>query len=81
MGEFSLSHWLILAVILLLFFGPTRLPQLGESIGKAIRGFKKGMSEVDSQPANDPNARIESPKQQTMSDQTASHVSDLNKKS
>jgi TatA/E family protein of Tat protein translocase len=46
MGEFSLSHILILTLILLLFFGPSRLPALGQSIGKAIRGFKDGMNET-----------------------------------
>ena len=47
MGEFSLTHWLIIAIILLIFFGPSRLPQLGRSLGESIRGFKKGMSELD----------------------------------
>lgn len=46
MGEFSLSHMLILAVILLIFFGPSRLPALGQSLGKAIRGFKEGINEI-----------------------------------
>ena len=46
MGEFSISHVLILTLILLIFFGPSRLPALGQSIGKAIRGFKDGMNEV-----------------------------------
>ena len=41
MGEFSVAHMLILAVILLVFFGPSRLPALGQSLGKAIRGSKK----------------------------------------
>lgn len=48
MGEFSLSHILLLTVVLLIFFGPSRLPQLGSSIGKAIKGFKKGLNEDDS---------------------------------
>lgn len=39
----SLTHMLILGVILLLFFGPTRLPVLGKSIGEGIRSFKKGL--------------------------------------
>ncbi len=43
MGEFSLSHILLVAGILLLFFGPSKLPGLGKSMGEAIRGFKKGM--------------------------------------
>lgn len=47
MGEFSLSHWLIILVILLLFFGPSKLPGLGASLGKAIRGFKSGLNEMD----------------------------------
>ncbi|UXR63371.1 twin-arginine translocase TatA/TatE family subunit [Bdellovibrio bacteriovorus] len=47
MGEFSLTHILLLAVIFLIFFGPSRLPQLGQSMGKAIRGFKQGLNEID----------------------------------
>lgn len=49
MGEFSLAHILILLVVVLIFFGPSRLPGLGQSIGKAIKGFKQGLSEVDSE--------------------------------
>ena len=47
MGEFSLSHILILSLILLIFFGPSRLPQLGQSLGKAIKGFKEGLNEIN----------------------------------
>ncbi len=47
MGEFSITHLLILSLILLLFFGPSKLPALGQSIGKAIKGFKQGMNEID----------------------------------
>ena len=47
MGEFSVSHMIILAVILLVFFGPSRLPAFGQSLGKAIRGFKSGLNEID----------------------------------
>jgi len=47
MGEFSLLHWGIVIVIVLLFFGPSKLPQLGRSLGEAIRGFKKGIAELD----------------------------------
>lgn len=39
------SHLLILAVIVVvLVLGPAKLPQLGKSLGDAIRGFKKGMA-------------------------------------
>lgn len=47
MGEFSITHLLLLAIIFLIFFGPSRLPQLGQSLGKAIRGFKQGLNEID----------------------------------
>ncbi len=47
MGEFSISHMIILAVILLVFFGPSKLPQFGQSLGKAIKGFKQGLNEID----------------------------------
>lgn len=47
MGGLSLTHILLLALILLVFFGPSRLPQLGQSLGKAIRGFKQGLNEID----------------------------------
>jgi sec-independent protein translocase protein TatA len=38
-------HLLVLIGIVLIFFGPSRLPGLGKSIGEAIRGFKKGLNE------------------------------------
>lgn len=50
MGQFSLTHILILGIIALVFFGPSRLPQLGQSLGKAIRGFKQGLNEIDVDP-------------------------------
>lgn len=35
---------ILILVVALLFFGPSRLPSLGKSVGEAIRGFKKGLS-------------------------------------
>lgn len=49
MGEFSITHLLLLSIIFLIFFGPSRLPQLGQSLGKAIRGFKQGLNEIDAE--------------------------------
>jgi len=46
MGEMLL----ILAVVLLLF-GSTKLPQLGEALGKGIKSFKRATSEPDEEPA------------------------------
>ncbi|WP_413584376.1 twin-arginine translocase TatA/TatE family subunit [Bdellovibrio sp. HCB274] len=47
MGSLSLTHLLLIALIFLIFFGPSKLPQLGQSLGQAIRGFKKGLNEID----------------------------------
>jgi TatA/E family protein of Tat protein translocase len=55
MGEFSLMHWLVFGLILMLLFGPSRLPQLGQSLGQAIRGFKKSMNEGLEDPPKAPN--------------------------
>lgn len=41
----GLPHLLLLLVILLVFFGPSRLPGLGKSIGQAIKGFKDGLND------------------------------------
>lgn len=49
MGSFGLFHWLIVAVILLIFFGPNKLPDLGKSLGKAIKGFKDGLNTEDAE--------------------------------
>ena len=47
MQGLSLPHLILLIIILLIFFGPSRLPQLGQSLGKAIRGFKDGLNEIN----------------------------------
>jgi len=41
------SFWqiIIVLVIVLIIFGPKRIPELGKSLGKAIRGFRKGLQD------------------------------------
>ncbi len=48
MFGYNLSTLIIILVIALLLFGPKRLPELGESIGKAIKGFKKAHDDPES---------------------------------
>lgn len=43
----SIWQLLIVLVILLLFFGPGRIEGIGKSLGKSIKGFKKGLDEAD----------------------------------
>ncbi|MDZ4660940.1 MAG: twin-arginine translocase TatA/TatE family subunit [Pseudomonadota bacterium] len=45
MGFMSGGHWIIILAIVMLLFGAKKLPDLGRSVGEAIRGFKKGLSE------------------------------------
>ena len=54
MGEFSLTHWIVILVVVLIFFGPRRLPELGGSIGEAIKNFKKGISNAKELPPEEP---------------------------
>lgn len=69
MGEFSISHILILGLIALIFFGPSRLPALGQSLGKAIRGFKEGLSELNAD-AKDVGPQKELKSNQASAEQT-----------
>ncbi len=48
MFGYNLSTLIIILVIALLLFGPRRLPELGESIGKAIKSFKKAHEDPES---------------------------------
>ena len=52
MGSFSIWHWLIVLVIVLLVFGRGKIPELMGDMAKGIRSFKKGMAE-DDQPTDD----------------------------
>jgi sec-independent protein translocase protein TatA len=44
-GLFQPIHMLIILIIVLLIFGPGKLPELGEGLGKSIQSFKKAMRE------------------------------------
>lgn len=45
MGSFSIWHWLIVLVIVMLVFGTKKLRNMGADLGGAVRGFKDGMRE------------------------------------
>lgn len=58
MGEFSLIHWIIVGGILLLLFGPGKLPALGSGLGQAIRNFKKGLKEATADDEGDDQKQV-----------------------
>jgi sec-independent protein translocase protein TatA len=58
-GLFRPMHLLVILVIVLIIFGPSRLPEIGAGLGKSIRGFKKAMSEKDEEEAKSEAKAIE----------------------
>jgi sec-independent protein translocase protein TatA len=54
MGGFSLWHWLVVGVIILLLFGKGRFSDMMGDVAKGIKSFKKGMSEDDDKPVVPP---------------------------
>ncbi len=45
MGSFSIWHWLIVLVVVLLLFGRGKIPELMGDVAKGIKSFKKGMTD------------------------------------
>jgi sec-independent protein translocase protein TatA len=67
MGSFSIWHWLIVLLVVLLVFGTKKLRNLGSDLGGAVKGFKDGMKEAatedakpEGQQASAPAAKVES---------------------
>jgi sec-independent protein translocase protein TatA len=46
-GGIGIPELMVILVIALVIFGPSKLPNMGKSLGQAIRGFRKAMSERD----------------------------------
>jgi sec-independent protein translocase protein TatA len=45
-GLLQPSHLLLIAIVAVLVFGPSKLPELGKGLGAGIKNFKKGMKEA-----------------------------------
>ena len=58
MGGFSLWHWLIVGIIVLLLFGKGRFSDMMGDVAKGLKSFKKGMAEDEETPPAPPR-RIE----------------------
>ncbi|MBY0445069.1 MAG: Sec-independent protein translocase subunit TatA [Burkholderiales bacterium] len=45
MGSFSIWHWLVVLVIVVLVFGTKKLGNIGKDLGSAVKGFKDGIKD------------------------------------
>ena len=61
MGTFSIWHWLVVLVIVMLVFGTKKLRSIGQDLGGAVKGFKDGVKESESE-ANDTPEQLASEK-------------------
>jgi len=73
----SVGPWqiAIIALVVLLLFGATRLADIGKGLGEGIRNFKKGISEDPDDEAGSSQARAGDPKQLKESEASASEAS------
>jgi len=51
MGSFSIWHWLIVLLVVVLIFGTKKLRNIGSDLGGAVKGFKDGMKTSDDKSA------------------------------
>jgi sec-independent protein translocase protein TatA len=61
MGSFSLWHWIIVLVVVLLLFGRGRISEVMGDFGKGISSFKKGLSEAEKEAELKSAVRLEAP--------------------
>ena len=60
-GSFGWMELLLILIIVLIIFGAGKIPQLGEGLGKAIKGFKKSVNEADAIDVTPPPAEAAPP--------------------
>ncbi len=56
MGSFSVWHWLIVLLIVVLVFGTKKLKNIGSDLGGAVKGFKDGVKDGGASAAADPSS-------------------------
>ncbi|MBC3936405.1 Sec-independent protein translocase subunit TatA [Undibacterium rugosum] len=57
MGSFSIWHWVIVLVVVILVFGTKKLGNVGADLGKAVKGFKDGVKGEEDKPATQQTAQ------------------------
>lgn len=58
MGSFSIWHWLLVLVVILILFGAGKLPKVAGDLAAGIKNFRKGMKEEPAEEAATPAAPV-----------------------
>ncbi|MEU2037309.1 Sec-independent protein translocase subunit TatA [Nocardia niwae] len=82
MGSLSIWHWLIIAVVFVMFFGAKRMPDAARSLGRSLRIFKSEVSQMQNEsnapdsgaPAQQPAPQLPAAQQPTPSQTTESRT-------
>lgn len=77
MGSFSIWHWLIVLLVVILIFGTKKLRNIGGDLGGAVKNFKEGIREDEPNPTQQNGHVIEGEtpsKAQVKEDQSKPHV-------
>jgi len=72
MGSFSIWHWLIVLLVVVLIFGTKKLKNIGSDLGGAVKGFKDGMRDGGTAPVG--------PEQQVAANPPAAQTVDVEAK-
>jgi len=69
MGSFSIWHWLIVLVIVVMVFGTKKLKNVGSDLGSAVKGFKDGMKDGTAAP-DEPTQQVTDAAKRTVDENT-----------
>jgi sec-independent protein translocase protein TatA len=58
MGSFSIWHWLVVLLIVVLIFGTKKLKNIGQDLGGAVKGFKDGIKDGSASADATPPAQV-----------------------
>ena len=74
MGSFSIWHWLIVLLIVVMVFGTKKLKNIGSDLGGAVKGFKDGMKDGSATADDKPAAQAAQVTQNQATDKTTIDV-------
>jgi sec-independent protein translocase protein TatA len=77
MGSFSIWHWLIVLLVVVVIFGTKKLRNIGSDLGGAVKGFKEGMKGAN----DDADAAAAPPQQVTTANRADANTVDVEAKS